>query len=40
LEEHPEVFNELDTKVREMFKAERAKSTNEPVSEDDEEPEE
>jgi recombination protein RecA len=40
LEEHPEVFNELDTKVRDMFKAERAKGVTEPVSEDDEEPEE
>ncbi|MEZ0326951.1 MAG: recombinase RecA [Fimbriimonas sp.] len=39
LEEHPEVFNELDTKVRDMFKAERAKGTTEPVSDDDEEPE-
>ncbi|HSI73168.1 MAG TPA: recombinase RecA [Fimbriimonas sp.] len=39
LEEHPEVFHEIDTKVRDMFKAERAKTASEPVSEDDEEPE-
>ncbi len=39
LEEHTEVFKELDTKVRDMFKAERAKVTNEAVSEDDAEPE-
>jgi len=35
LEEHPEVFNELDKKVRDMFKAERAKAPAEPVSVDD-----
>jgi len=39
LEEHPDVFSELDKKVRDAFKAERAKLPNEPVSEDDEEPE-
>lgn len=35
LEEHPDVFNELDAKVREQFKAERAKLAPEPVSEDE-----
>jgi recombination protein RecA len=40
LEEHPAIFNELDAKVRDAFKAERAKAPAEPVSQDDEEPEE
>ena len=42
LEEHPAVFLEIDTKVRDMFKAEKAIKTNEPVSVDEpeEEPEE
>ncbi len=40
LEEHPELFEELDSKVRELFRAERAKATAEPVSVDEEEPEE
>jgi recombination protein RecA len=35
LESHPELFAELDTKVRDMFKAERAKAAPEPFSEDD-----
>jgi recombination protein RecA len=35
LESHPDVFNELDQKVREMFRAERAKAAPEAVSEDD-----
>ncbi len=35
LEEHPEIFTELDTKIREMFAAERVKSPAEPVSEDE-----
>ena len=37
LEEHADVFNELDTKVREAFKAERKPGG--PVSVDEEEPE-
>lgn len=42
LEEHPAIFKELDTKVRDLFKAEKAKLATEPVSEDEpeEEPEE
>jgi len=42
LEEHPAVFQELDTKVRDLFKAEKAKLSAEPVSVDDpeDEPEE
>jgi len=41
LEEHPEVYQEIDKKVRDMFKAEKALKTAEPVSIDDpeEEPE-
>jgi recombination protein RecA len=35
LEGHPEIFAELDSKVREMFKAERAKAAPEAVSEDE-----
>jgi recombination protein RecA len=35
LEQNPEVFEELDPKVRDMFKAERARNTVEPVSEDE-----
>jgi recombination protein RecA len=36
LEEHPEVFEELDKKIRDMFAAERAKpGSNEPVSVDE-----
>ena len=42
LEEHPAIFEEIDTKVRDMFKAERASAPVEAVSVDDleEEPEE
>ena len=42
LEEHPAIFEEIDTKVRDMFKAERATAPTEPVSVDEieEEPEE
>ena len=39
LDEHTEIFTEIDTKVRDMFKAERAKSAPEDVSPDDENPE-
>jgi recombination protein RecA len=35
LEDHPEIFNEIDTKIRELFKAERAKAPAEPLSEDE-----
>ncbi|MGV3616595.1 MAG: recombinase RecA [Fimbriimonas sp.] len=35
LEGHADVFNEIDTKVRDMFKAERAIAPPEPVSEDE-----
>jgi recombination protein RecA len=35
LEEHPAVFAELEKKVRDAFKAEKAKAAPEPVSEDD-----
>jgi len=41
LEEHPAVYEEIDKKVRDLFKSEKAVKTNEPVSVDDpeEEPE-
>lgn len=39
LEEHPDLFKELDLKIRDIFKAERAITPTEPVSPDDEEPE-
>ncbi|AIE85189.1 recombinase RecA [Fimbriimonas ginsengisoli] len=35
LEEHPEILEELDRKVRDQFKAERIKAPKEPVSVDD-----
>ena len=35
LESHPELFVEIDTKVRDMFKAERATVSAEPVSDDE-----
>jgi len=35
LDDHPAIFNELDKKVRDQFKAERVKAPAEPVSEDD-----
>ena len=35
LEDHPEVFTEIDTKLRDLFKAERASLPAEPVSEDE-----
>ena len=38
LDENPAIFEEIDTKVRDMFKAERAKVPAEPVSPDDDEP--
>ena len=38
LDENPEIFTEIDTKVRDMFKAERAKAPAEPVSPDEDEP--
>jgi recombination protein RecA len=40
LEANPEIFNEIDQKVRDAFKAERAKLPAEPVSVDEDEPEE
>jgi recombination protein RecA len=40
LEENPQVFLEIDAKVREAFQIERANAVVEPVSPDDEEPEE
>lgn len=42
LDEHPAIFTEIDTKVRDLFKAEKAQRGNEPVSVDEpeEEPEE
>jgi len=41
LDEHPAVFQEIDTKVRDLFKADKAIKVDEPVSVDDpeEEPE-
>lgn len=40
LEEHPEMFNELDKKVRDLFKAERATAVvNVPADDDEQEPE-
>jgi recombination protein RecA len=38
LDENPEIFKEIDDKVRDLFKAERAKAAPEAVSPDDEEP--
>lgn len=37
LEEHPEIFREIDTKLRDIFKAERAKLPTQAVVEDEEE---
>ncbi len=35
LDEHPAIFAEIDTKVRDLFKAEKASAPDEPFSEDD-----
>ena len=40
LDENPAIFKEIDDKVRDLFKAERAKAPAEPVSPDEEEPSE